>query len=263
MLLIFLSNNCSEFRIRTNPKERTFDYVVGIRKKIEEFNSVEAGTHGVIDTDFGAGIFEYKNGKIDAPSSDNPESLHLLEKNARSHRKTLTEHEQMCSLLQLNTKLETDADVNASLRSTFRKDRKAKKRRLVDAACAGLGRGIEMADETDDDVYTANRLMQKTRDRQAHQSERDNFKSLRASGIFGSKTTKETKQLDVKRRKSGQSSQTSEAKKFECKPYRISKKAKATAAAVKPKIVAKHDVPCVSALDALAAYGSESDSSGD
>ncbi|KAL7493935.1 hypothetical protein ACHAWT_005332 [Skeletonema menzelii] len=257
-----------EFRIRTNPKERTFDYVVGIRKKIEEFNSVEAGTKGVIDTDFGPGIFEYSNGKIDAPSIDNPESLHLLEKNARGHRKTLTEHEQMRSLLQLNTKLETDADANAALRSTFRKDRKAKKRRLVDAASAGLGRGIEMADETDDDVFTAKRLMQKTaHDKQAHQLERDNFNGLRASGIFGSKAVKGTKRLDVKRYETGQNShkKRSEAKKLlESKPYRIKKKATdAATAAVKPTTAEIFNASSVSALDALAAYGSESDSAGD
>ena len=80
----------SEFKIRTNPKERTFDYVAGIRKKHEEFNSAEAGTHGVIDTDFGNGIFEYKNGTlIDAPDDESPAALHLLDKNANNQRKTL------------------------------------------------------------------------------------------------------------------------------------------------------------------------------
>lgn len=258
-----------EFKIRTNPKDGTFDYVVGIRKKIEEFNSTEAGTHGVIDTDFGPGIFEYRDGKIDAPSKESPEALHLLEKNARSHRKTLTEHEQMSSLLQLNTKLETDADANAALRSTFRKDRKAKKRRLKDAISAGLGRGIEMSEETDDDVFTAKRLMQTKYDMQAHQLERDSYKSLRASGIFGSKTLKGTKQIDSKMHETGKHSQKKrfQAHKIERKPHRIRKKD--TRVAVKPKNPSNN---CesnnashvnVSALDALAAYGSDSDSNDD
>eukprot|EP00984_Skeletonema_dohrnii_P032521 scaffold26835_cov85-Skeletonema_dohrnii-CCMP3373.AAC.2 len=268
-LISYPHHNESEFKIRTNPKERTFDYVVGIRKKIEEFNSTEAGTHGVIDTDFGPGIFEYRDGKIDAPSKETPEALHFLEKNARSHRKTLTEHEQMTSLLQLNTKLETDADANAALRSTFRKDRKSKKRRLKDAASAGLGRGIEMSEEIDDDVFTAKRLMQTKYDKQAHQSERDSYKSLRASGIFGSKTLKGTKQLDFKTHETGKYTEKkrSEAQTYERKPHRIRKKD--TTAAAKPKN------PCnncesnnashvnVSALDALAAYGSDSDSNDD
>eukprot|EP00984_Skeletonema_dohrnii_P030082 scaffold21211_cov135-Skeletonema_dohrnii-CCMP3373.AAC.3 len=257
--------NAHKAHIRTNPKERTFDYVVGIRKKAEEFNSTEAGTHGVIDTEFGPGIFEYRDGKIDAPSKESPEALHLMEKNARSHRKTLTEHEQMSSLIQLNTKLETDADANAALRSTFRKDRKSKKRRLKDAASAGLGRGIEMSEETDDDVFTAKRLMQTKYDKQAHQSERDSYKSLRASGIFGSKTLKGTKQLDFKPHETGKYTQKkrSEEQAFR-KPHRIRKKD--TTAAAKPKNPSNN---CesnnashvnVSALDALAAYGSDSDS---
>jgi len=268
-LISYPHHNESEFKIRTNPKDGTFDYVVGIRKKIVEFNSTEAGTHGIIDTDFGPGIFEYRDGKIDAPSKESPEALHLLEKNARSHRKTLTEHEQMSSLLQLNTKLETDADANAALRSTFRKDRKAKKRRLKDAASAGLGRGIEMSEETDDDVFTAKRLMQTKYDMQAHQVERDSYKSLRASGIFGSKTLKGTKQIDSKTHETGKHSQKKrfQAHKIERKPHRIRKKD--TRVAVKPNNPSNN---CesnnashvnVSALDALAAYGSDSDSNDD
>ena len=78
----------SEFKIRTNPKERTFDYVAGIRKKHEEFDSAEAGTHGVIDTDFGNGIFEYKNGTlIDAPDDESPAALHLLAARRRQIRR--------------------------------------------------------------------------------------------------------------------------------------------------------------------------------
>lgn len=165
----------------------------------------------------------------------------------------------MSSLLQLNKKLETDADANAALRSTFRKDRKAKKRRLNDAASVGLGRGIEMAEETDADAFTVKRLMQKTYDKQAHQSERDIFKSLRASGIFGSQTVKGTRRLEVKRHGTGQDSQIKkcEAKKIGRKPHRIRKKE--TKAAVKPK-TASNNASSGSALAALSMYGSDSDS---
>lgn len=220
----------------------------------------------MIDTDFGPGIFEFRDGKIDAPSKDGPESLHLLERNATTHRKTLTEHEQMSSLLQLNTKLETDADANAALRSTFRRDRKAKKRRLKDAASVGLGRGIEMTEETGDDAFTAKRLMQKTHGMQARQLERDNFSALRGSSIFGSKTLKGTKRLDVKRRhETGQYTQKkrSDATILAGKPQRIRKKETTETAKQKTKIAAGNNDSCVSAMGALAAYGSDSDSSGD
>eukprot|EP00584_Thalassiosira_punctigera_P006759 CAMPEP_0172542018 /NCGR_PEP_ID=MMETSP1067-20121228/12711_1 /TAXON_ID=265564 ORGANISM="Thalassiosira punctigera, Strain Tpunct2005C2" /NCGR_SAMPLE_ID=MMETSP1067 /ASSEMBLY_ACC=CAM_ASM_000444 /LENGTH=214 /DNA_ID=CAMNT_0013328171 /DNA_START=200 /DNA_END=840 /DNA_ORIENTATION=+ len=116
-----------EFKMRTNPKERTFDYVSGIRKKVEEFDTAEAGTGGVIDTEIGNGILEYKNGRVlDAPDGT---ALNLLEKSAAGHRKAQTEHEHMTSLIELNAKMGEDADANASIRAAFRKDRKAKRRR--------------------------------------------------------------------------------------------------------------------------------------
>jgi hypothetical protein len=252
----------SEFKIRTNPKERTFDYVGGIRKKHEEFDSAEAGTHGVIDTDFGNGIFQYKDGTlIDAPDDESPAALHLLEKNANTQRKTLTEHEKMTSLLQLNQKLETDADANAAVRKTFRFDRKAKKRRLNDAAKAGLGRGIELlTGETNDDVYMAKSAMQKACNEQAHKSERDKFKGIRASGIFDSKiSTGAKRRLDVKGHDNIKRTEWCKSRPLQAKPYRIKRK-ELHSVAVKPPTAIKSNTQSsmTSALAALAAYGSDS-----
>ena len=251
----------SEFKIRTNPKERTFDYIVGIRKKHEEFDSAEAGTHGVIDTDFGNGIFEFKDGTlIDAPDDESPAALHLLEKNANNQRKTLTEHEKMTSLLQLNQKLETDADANAAVRKTFRTDRKAKKRRLNDAAKAGLGRGIELlTGERDDDVCMAKSAMQKACNEKAHKSERDKFKGIRASGIFDSKISTGTKRrLDAK----GHDIKRTEGYKsipLQVKPHRIKRKESHSVAAKQPTAIKSNTQSSgTSALAALAAYGSDS-----
>ena len=250
---LYILHLCSEFKIRTNPKQRSFDYILGIRKKKEEFDSAAAGTHGVIDTDFGDGIFEFRDGKVDAISGD-AASLQLLEKNARSHRKTLTEHEQMCSLLQLNAKLETDADANAALRSTFRDDRKAKKRRLEDAASAGLGRGIEMSKETDSDVIMAKRFMQNTLDKRARKSERDNFKSLRASGIFGSKTSTGTKRIETHHQPK-QSSQT------RIPVIKSNKSMGAATLRIVSKKAESNNTKSASALGALSSmYGTDSDS---
>lgn len=252
----------SEFKIRTNPKERTFDYIAGIRKKHEEFNSAEAGTHGVIDTDFGNGIFEYKNGTlIDAPDDESPAALHLLEKNATTQRKTLTEHEKMTSLLQLNQKLETDADANAAVRKTFRADRKAKKRRLNDAAKAGLGRGIELlTGETNDDVYMAKSAMQKACNEQAHKSERDKFKGIRASGIFDSKISTGTKRrLEVKGHDNIKRTEGCKSIPLQAKPYRIKRKESHSVAAKQPTAIKSNTQSSgTSALAALAAYGSDS-----
>lgn len=197
-----------EFKIRTNPKERTFDYVVGIRKKVEEFDSAAAGTHGVIDTEFGNGILQYKNGKVEEGSEEgattvdatnvllaSKNSLQLLEKNVAGHRKAQTEHEHMTSLLKLNSKMGDDADANASLRSVFRKDRKAKKRRLGEAVGLGLGRGIELKEGNEEDATLAKLTMDtNTRRRRslgrsssAHQVEADRFRDARRGSIFASK----------------------------------------------------------------------------
>lgn len=185
--------NC-EFKIRTNPKERSFDYVSGIRKKVEEFDSAEAGTHGVIDTEFGNGILEYKNGKVEGAPEDfntatGATTLNLLEKHVTGHRKAQTEHEHMTSLIELNAKMVEDADANASIRATFRKDRKAKKRRLGEAAGLGLGRGIELlSGGIEEDASLAKRAMDmQKRSRssaQAHQSEKDKLRSVRSGSIY-------------------------------------------------------------------------------
>ena len=39
--------------IRTNAKVQCFDYISGIHKKVEEFDTLDAGTLSVIDTDYG------------------------------------------------------------------------------------------------------------------------------------------------------------------------------------------------------------------
>jgi hypothetical protein len=184
-----------EFKIRTNPKERTFDYVVGLRKKVEEFDSAEAGTHGVVDTEFGNGLLQYKNGKVEGEAAAGTttalasNSLQLLEKNVAGHRKVQTEHEHMTSLLKLNSKMGDDADANASLRSAFRKDRKAKKRRLGEAAGLGLGRGIELKESNDEDTALAKLTMDRRRKMErsgrssAHQAENDRFR-VQGEGVF-------------------------------------------------------------------------------
>mmetsp|Transcript_26787 Transcript_26787/g.48566 ORF Transcript_26787/g.48566 Transcript_26787/m.48566 type:complete len:363 (+) Transcript_26787:18-1106(+) len=200
--------NC-EFKIRTNPKERTFDYTSGIRKKVEEFDSAEAGTHGVIDTEIGNGILQYKNGKVlDDDGTGNTatttSALHLLEKNVTGHRKAQTEHEHMTSLLELNSKMVEDADANASVRASFRKDRKAKKRRLGEAVKKGLGRGIEMlSGGMEEDATLAKQAMDGRRRRReggrAHRSELDKFRSVRTGSIFGSERSSSKRKSSSRR----------------------------------------------------------------
>ncbi|KAL3798072.1 hypothetical protein HJC23_012363 [Cyclotella cryptica] len=258
-----------EFKIRTNPKEQSFDYVVGIRKKVEEFDSVEAGTHGVIDTDIGAGIYQYKDGKLlDAEGEGGDAALHALEKMARGHRKALTEHEHMESLIQINTKMEEDADANANLRAGYRKERKAKKRRLEDAKSRGLGRGIFFEGETGEDVATAREVMtirdrRKERD-EAYRSEKKQFISIRGGSIFSSHkrhSSKTTLELDKIRQNEESTRKSAEAmiengtrmkKKILVCPKNIEKGTRIEVKDVKSN--SSHGV-----ISALADYGSDSD----
>lgn len=167
----------------------------------------------------------------------------------------------MTSLLQLNQKLETDADANAAIRKTFRNDRKAKKRRLNDAAKAGLGRGIELlTGETNDDVCMAKSVMQKACNGQAHKSERDKFKGIRASGIFDSKISTGTKRrLEVKGHDNIKRTERRKSIPLQVKPHRIKRK-EYHSVAMKPPTAIKSNTQSsgTSALAALAAYGSDS-----
>jgi len=161
----------------------------------------------VIDTDFGNGILEYKNGKVEGVPEYNSNntaaaapSLNLLEKHVTGHRKAVTEHEHMTCLLELNSKMGEDADANASIRAAFRKDRKAKKRRLGEAAGLGLGSGIELSEGVEEDATLAKRAMEvRRRSRssgRAHRSEKDKFRSVRGGSIFAS-------QKSLKKKKTG------------------------------------------------------------
>lgn len=184
-----------EFKIRTNPKEQRFDYVSGIRRKVEEFDSAEAGTLGVVDTDAGAGIYQYKNGKLMGADDEKEDvALQALEKAARGERKAMTEHEQMENLYKTNLRMVEDADANSSLRKGYRKERKAKKRRFEDAKKLGLGRGISLIGESTQDIVDS-KITIGLRDHereitQARSSEKERLGSIRSGSIFSSKKQK-------------------------------------------------------------------------
>ncbi|KAL7538911.1 hypothetical protein ACHAWF_006246 [Thalassiosira exigua] len=255
-----------EFKIRTNPKDKTFHYVLGIRKKVEEFDSAEAGTHGVIDTDVGSGILQYKNGKVDAPDGSGLGALHLLEKDVAGHRRAQTEHERTTSLLHLNAKMGEDADANASLRSTYRKDRKAKKRRLGEASGLGLGRGIELAGATTEDAALAKRTMEthrRSRDGgRARLSEKEKFRSVRSGGIFGTGRgvssgsrnlpTRTPRQKTKDERNGSNGKGSAQRQKVTICPSKSGLKS------MESKLV-KPSTPDNGAIAALSSYGSDSD----
>mmetsp|Transcript_7484 Transcript_7484/g.11132 ORF Transcript_7484/g.11132 Transcript_7484/m.11132 type:complete len:396 (-) Transcript_7484:158-1345(-) len=194
---------CAEchFVIRTNPKGRCFDYVKGIKKKVEEFDTVEAGTLGVIDTELGNGIISSSDAAAAALADVGEgkdgqyyDPLSKLQSSAMGERKVMTERDQMEALLKLqNTTMYKDADANANLRSKFRVSRKAKKRRLVNASNAGLGYGIEVDDDDDDNIYKVEETREARKalygnkivlDQRARKREKESFLKVRSGSIF-------------------------------------------------------------------------------
>ena len=169
-----------EFVIQTDPKNRDFEYVQGIHRQVQEFDTAEAGTAGVIDTENGNKI-------ISATTSSATDGLARLESVASGKRKTMTEEEQLRSLVQLNAKtFFTDADSNAALRSKFRVDRKRRKQRLKDASARGWKEGMELAEETTGDASAA----RDTCFGSGKRAERERFQSLKTTSIFSKRPSK-------------------------------------------------------------------------
>jgi hypothetical protein len=163
------------FVIQTNPKERGFDYLEGIRKQVQEFDTTEAGTAGVVDTEHGNKLIPSSGNRGDASG------LARLESVASGARKTMTEHDQLTSLIKVNAQtFFNDSASNAAVRSAFRVDRKNKKRRLKDATALGWKDGMELLPQTADDQMAA----RATCFRKGSDIEREKFRSLKKSSIF-------------------------------------------------------------------------------
>ena len=133
--------------IRTNPKGRCFEYISGIRKKVEEFDTLDAGTLGVIDTDYGNAIHPSSLPTTTTTTRGDNNPLEQLETRITGERKAMTERDAMQLLLNHNqTTMYNDPSSNSQLRATYRTMRNVKKRRLENAQRIGLGKGIELPD---------------------------------------------------------------------------------------------------------------------
>lgn len=167
--------NCQHpWKIRTNPQERGFDYVEGIQ--------IQAGQEDVVDM-------------IGTDDTVVLSSLDRLESMAQGERKGQTEIEKLQALQQLQsqTVLE-DATLNASIRATFRVDRKQKRIRQVQASQKGWRQGMELLNPSLEDTIAAKTAIYG----QAHTIESKNFRKVRKSSIFD--TTKSSNKNNKKRR---------------------------------------------------------------
>ena len=161
-----------EFVIRTNPSGQSFEFVQGIHQHVQEFDTIEAGTAGVIDTDHGNKSF---------PSSS-LSALDRLQTIATNKVKILSEHDQLKELLTVNTSAYLfDSSNNATIRANFRVDRKQKNDRLKNASKLGWQVGLELLiGDTTEELVAAKSMTF----RSGKQQESSKFLSIRRSSIF-------------------------------------------------------------------------------
>lgn len=180
----------SKFIIRTNPQGRCFDYCSGIKKKVEEFNTDEAGTLGVIDTDIGNKII--KSDSIESSRNQGHGStskIDKLQQEKLGERKAIAEREAIEFLMEQNRKIMSDdASSNSKLRSDYRQIRKAKKRRLIAANVKGLGKGIELPDATETDANAARLAFGgDVKKMKSRKIEKQKFAAIRSRSIFSNR----------------------------------------------------------------------------
>jgi len=137
--------------IRTNPQERSFDYVSDITRKMEELDTVDAKSLIVIDTDYGHAIHNFTNWGVDDADSlqyahaNNTCAIDKLAKKIVGQRKAMTERDAMAILLKHNhSTMYNDASSNSKIRAEYRVKIKAKKRRLNEAKSLGWSKLIEL-----------------------------------------------------------------------------------------------------------------------
>ncbi|CAJ1962449.1 unnamed protein product [Cylindrotheca closterium] len=158
---------CSHpFRIRTNPQERGFDYVEGIKIQAGQEPSKE-----LLERTFSTNM-------------DVPDALEKLEAQAKGKKKLMTEIDQLEGLQKLNEKTKlNDSASNATIRARFRKDRKAKRARIREAKSLGWREGMEVVGTSLDDQVAA----KETVFGRSKETEKKRFGAVKQSSIFGNK----------------------------------------------------------------------------
>ena len=196
--------------VRNDPKNADYVYLNGLRKKVQEFDTAEAGSLGVFDTE--SMRTSDHNSTMDAMERM---EKNLEEENNKAfeqprpvqHHQQQQQHPQQQQPQQQlpapprqppkpsaaaainalirhnNTIFKDDVSSNAALRSQFRSDRGRKKTRLAKGAAMGLA--LEVSDETEADRAKAG-LVTYGEVKQAVKKEKERFKSVRGGSIFSS-----------------------------------------------------------------------------
>jgi len=185
-----------EFVIRTNPRERNFDYVSGIKKHtrndIHQVELIEQRKKREQTQKQDTTV-----GDTTSNSDDDDVIMNQLETMARGKRKIMSEVDYMIKAQQFQDQyFQNDADSNATLRTAFRKDRKDRKRRRKEAQALGLHESIVLMDHNPEDAVAAK---EKTYGDSKHR-EKVTFGNVRVSSIFSTKMSNSGKKKSSKTR---------------------------------------------------------------
>jgi hypothetical protein len=175
----------NSFFIRTNIEKRCFDYVKGIKQKYEEFDTLDAKSLGVIDTEYGHAIHNFTKGSLDVPKGA-PSVIDRLEKEMIGQRKVMSDIDAMNMLMKHNNStMYDDSSSNSKLRQEYRMARNTKKRKLTEAQSLGLGKGIMLDDFRHQDIFESQEAFQRknANDTKAKLLEKKKFQSIQR-GIF-------------------------------------------------------------------------------
>jgi len=158
----------TQFIIRTNPQQRSFDYVSGLQK----LHETKAPLKGEVRKE--------SRREID-DEEDEADVLSKLETAARGQRKTMSDIEQLQQIQKFKEKIFLqDADANASIRNTYRQERNRSKKRRREAEALGYREGIVLADPAPVDSQSARQITFGS----SRGSQKKRFHQARSSSIF-------------------------------------------------------------------------------
>ena len=197
--------SCRPWVIRTDPKERGFEYVSGVKRQAgQDRNLITEGVGSVP-------IASSKNAQ--RTSLDGLEAAVVTKKTSKRPR---TEIEELEGLLKLNQSANAegkDVDHNASIRKAFRYDRREKRKRLIGGKKLGWKGGMALLEVNDSDIL----LSKETSYGRASVEERSKLSKVRKSSIFESSR----KAKDKRKKHSSRSSSTPEIVGSEAVPESV------------------------------------------
>jgi len=166
--------------IRTDPKERGFEYLSGVKRQAgQDRNLVEAslGAEGTaVATESVTNL---------GRSLDNLEAAAVAGKTRKGEKPPLTDVEELEALRKLNESASSegkDVDFNASIRKSFRTYRRENRRRLMGAGSMGWRKGMSLLPSSESDVLAS----KETCYGRASVNERSKLSRVRKSSIFDS-----------------------------------------------------------------------------